>query len=99
MNDAKRKDTGMFKAGQKVVLIGPASVSDREIFTFNDPVSFVEMIRKSDKSNVAHADNEAFMHWISKNMREYDIAVPAHSEAAFVSALIRYGVFRPAVLN
>lgn len=99
MSNSKRNDSIMFKAGQKVVLIGPESVSDREIFTFNDPVSFVETMRKSDRSNVEHTDNEAFMRWISQSMKDMGMNLPSHNETSFVTALIRYGVFVPAVLN
>lgn len=101
MSIFKSNKAKMFEPGDKVVLLGSTD-HERNILTYNDPVSFVtDMIHSKGGgfSGFEDCTNHEFMERIANLMEETNLNIPHHSEEAFIQALIRYGVCLPAVLN
>lgn len=95
----KKNNVKMFEPGEKVVVVG-ASVTDRDVLTFKDPVSFVTEIASTDAEATGQLTNDQFMLRVSQIMGAADnISIPHHNEEAFIRALIKFGVCSSATLN
>ena len=92
----KKHVSSSIAPGQTVVLLGMTDY-DRQLLVFKDPVSFVEDIRSTEKSNTL--SNEEFMRKVSETLKEVDYHVPYHSEDAFVKALVKAGICKPVILH
>ena len=93
-----KKSFEVFQPGDKIVVIG-ANMLDREVFTYQDPVSFVAEIAKNDDQITGTNSNQEFMQKVAHVMKYTDISIPYHNEEAFVKALTRAGIFVRASLN
>jgi len=87
----------MFQPGETVVITG-STAFDREVFIYNDPVSFVETIANSNKDK-EKITNQQFMFNVSSLLKDMDVTIPHHNEEAFVAALIKAGICSTAILN
>ena len=85
-----------FLPGEVVILLGETKF-DREMYVFQDPVSFVSEIKNNDRQN--GLSNIEFMQNVSEAMSNLHISIPHHTEEAFIGGLIRAGICIPAVLN
>lgn len=98
MKFSKGEKIKMFQPGDKVVVMG-SSPLDREMFTYQDPVSFVTEISKSDDQVSGSNSNQEFMRRVAILLKETDVTIPHHNEEAFINALIRAGICSRASLN
>jgi len=99
MNTSNPKQLNIIKSfepGEVVILLGETRF-DREMYVFQDPVSFVAAIAKNDRRD--GWSNIEFMQHVSEAMENLHVTIPHHNEEAFVSGLIRAGICISAVLN
>jgi len=99
MNQTNQKQASIskkFLPGEVVILLGETKF-DREMYIFQDPVSFVSEIKKNDQRN--GLSNIQFMQHVSEAMSNLHVSIPHHTEEAFIEGLIRAGICVAAVLN
>lgn len=99
MNPTNQKQANTVKKflpGEVVILLGETKF-DREMYVFQDPVSFVAEIKKNDQQT--NLSNIEFMQHVSEAMSNLQVSIPHHTEEAFIGGLIRAGICIPAVLN
>jgi hypothetical protein len=96
--NTSKKTTERFQPGDKIVVVG-ATLLDREVFIYQDPVSFVAEIAKTDVRITGTNSNQEFMHKVAMVLQEVDVTIPHHNEEVFMAALARAGILSKASLN
>lgn len=95
---SSKKSFEDFQPGDNIAVVG-ADMFDRQVFTYQDPVSFVAEIAKNDDQITGTNSNQEFMEKLARVMEDIDISIPHHNEEAFLKALTRAGIFVKASLN
>jgi len=87
-----------------VIVVHGTKEAERDLIEYTDASSLVTFLRERDDPDEKIKNNEEYMRFVNSQFREIynlkeNVAIPFHSEEAFVAIMFKLGVFSKTTLN